>query len=358
MPTKAYTQSWIRQLLLSHVVKMLKHTIDTPARRAIASYVLACAPGAAEDVRRLANNAVCVAQTNNGAEDAIHLAQSARVARTRTEAGDSIVSPMTIASCCTNNQENGSEEAIYLATPSFAGKPTSCAWRHWFTLSLDVALVRRVWVPMRGSTSPWVRPCRMWFFLRIESDVWLFLLASVPFVQQNAGDVRRGGWNTSPFPLNHTGTMIEEPTTYLRSSKKKKEEGDSRPSALRTNSGLTCRKRRAKKPLLPRPSWSNQLSPLLPRTAELPIAAVHSRSPTPIDTTTLRGHMPSLSSAAHAHTHTYSPAHHRAYTATRRNAISRFHLATPVLIYAPTVYEAFHVNCPSARRANPKSCYF
>ena len=25
---------------------------------------------------------------------------------------------------------------------------------------------------------------------------------------------------------------------------------------------------------------------------------------------------------------------------------------------APNAYEAFHVNCPSARRASPKSCYF
>ena len=201
---------------------MLERTIDTPARRAIASYVLACAPRAAEDVRRLANNAVYVAQTNNGLKMRFIslnlLVSHEHELRPETR----FVSPMTIASCRTNNQENGCGEAIYLATPSFAGKPISCAWRRWFTLSLDVALVRRVWIPMRGSTSPWVRPCRMWFFLRIESDVWLFLLASVPFVQQNAGDVRWGGWKTSSFPLNHTGTIIEEPTTYLRFSKKKR----------------------------------------------------------------------------------------------------------------------------------------
>ena len=31
---------------------------------------------------------------------------------------------------------------------------------------------------------------------------------------------------------------------------------------------------------------------------------------------------------------------------------------TPKLNFYLLIYEAFHVNCPSARRASPKSCYF
>ena len=36
----------------------------------------------------------------------------------------------------------------------------------------------------------------------------------------------------------------------------------------------------------------------------------------------------------------------------------RAHLRGQVFLVVCSIYEAFHVNCPSARRANPKSCYF